>query len=368
MIEWFLQVFATNTVAQGVFAGALAAAPISIVLWLLKDVPLQIKDFILRQVSHKFIFLSTGDNYYQHVDHLSKYIIWSRNSTSSTNVGEIKRTLGYGNHYGKYEGRFFRINKELEKSDATTFFKEKTTLTVYDKNDTILNQLLVEINQSVKKSKDKKVRVSEDGYWETICTVGPRSWDSVFFHKKDSILEFVQEFIDSSDLYLNRGIPYHTGIMLYGEPGTGKTSLIHALANKLSRHIYILNIANLDRSSIQSLLSGDWNDRILVIEDIDVSGATINRNEEKDSITLSELLNALDGITTPNGLIVFATTNKIDSLDQALVRPGRFDMLVEVGRLTKEEALDMAVVFEKSLPEPYSPMTGAELRNYFLKN
>lgn len=159
------------------------------------------------------------------------------------------------------------------------------------------------------------------------------------------------EFMKSKDWYRLKGIPYRRGYLLYGPPGCGKSSLILALAGELKCAIYFLTLSDTDLSdkNLFLLISNLRPNSLLVIEDID--SATSNRetvvetdssnsndsNEKKSTInkiTLSGLLNALDGILSGEGRLLIMTSNHPEKLDPALKRPGRTDVEVKLDLAT----------------------------------
>ena len=181
-------------------------------------------------------------------------------------------------------------------------------------------------------------------------------------------------------LTLSSGIPFRRGYLLYGAPGSGKTSIIHSLAGELGLDIYIISLSKtgLDDNTLNSLIVSLPEHCIAIMEDIDAAfthGLTRdteledprNRDprrrgrhgsgddfddyqekggrspsEAKDSrITLSGLLNALDGVSAQEGRLLFATTNRYHSLDPALIRPGRMDIRVEFRLASQYQAREL---------------------------
>jgi len=145
-------------------------------------------------------------------------------------------------------------------------------------------------------------------------------------------------------------------IIQYGAPGSGKTSLIQSIAGELNLDVYVISLsrAGLDDNSLQELISDLPEHCIALMEDIDAAfHHTLSRNlldegEESEEpkvptnptgpgtapdrtsrISLSGLLNALDGVGAQEGRLLFATTNRYEALDAALRRPGRMDVHVE---------------------------------------
>ncbi|KAJ7921731.1 P-loop containing nucleoside triphosphate hydrolase protein [Mycena leptocephala] len=185
----------------------------------------------------------------------------------------------------------------------------------------------------------------------------------------DSLVEDAQEFLGTENWYNEAGIPHRRGYLLYGPPGTGKTSTIYALAGALNLEIYSLSLASnfVDDSYLQRAASAIPKHALFLIEDIDCAFPSRDEDEEEDepnlmtmmggggparqvppghrSVTLSGLLNVIDGIGSEEGKLFFATTNHIDRLDAALLRPGRIDHKVQYGLATAPQALALFMRF-----------------------
>ncbi|KAJ1264335.1 hypothetical protein BS78_09G255600 [Paspalum vaginatum] len=191
--------------------------------------------------------------------------------------------------------------------------------------------------------------------WSPIDLHHPSTFDTLAMdHKlKQSIIDDLNRFIKRKDYYKKIGKAWKRGYLLYGPPGTGKSSLIAAMANHLRFDIYDLELTEVrSNSDLRRLLVSMSNRSILVVEDID---CTINlkqrdegegndkanstqENKGEDKVTLSGLLNFVDGLWSTSGeerIIVF-TTNYKERLDQALLRPGRMDMHIHMGYCTPE--------------------------------
>ena len=149
--------------------------------------------------------------------------------------------------------------------------------------------------------------------------------------------------------------------MFYGPPGTGKTSLVSALAQKFGMSIYAVNLNDFsDRSLITAISEVPENSAIL-FEDIDcmssgkargTSGEWSSKNDlaaycdkdgvlDRQGVTLSGLLNVLDGFSAPDNVLFVMTTNRIEALDPALLRPGRIDYKLYMGEASEEQKIEL---------------------------
>ena len=218
--------------------------------------------------------------------------------------------------------------------------------------------------------------------WTKVQKKKPRSFESVILDKDNSkmMCDDIKNFQNASKWYMDMGIPYRRGYILYGPPGTGKTSFTLAIAGALKMNICYLNLSsgNLNDDSLNRALNDAPQNSIILLEDID--GVFVGReevNKNRRGVTFSGLLNALDGVRSQEGRILFMTTNHKEKLDPALLRPGRADVHVELCNATfnmiKELFLRFfkndehnANEFAKLLPERKISM--AKLQGHFLKH
>jgi len=221
-------------------------------------------------------------------------------------------------------------------------------------------------------------RRQEPFSWEREANIDKRTEESLFLPGtifQDTISK-INTFQAGREYHERKGIPHHLGILLKGPGGTAKSSFIHAIASSLNRSIHYLDLSTLDSSS-NFLKYVNWDKSVLVIEDIDATGADIgdrehNSKKSTDSkMSLSTLLNSLDGIITPPGLIVIATTNHPEHIDPALLRPGRFDIQIELGPIGRDEFVKMATWFDMDPSlytlEEFVPITGSTMRQILLQ-
>jgi cell division protease FtsH len=161
---------------------------------------------------------------------------------------------------------------------------------------------------------------------------------------KESLKELV-DFIQNPEKYNRYGARIPRGVLLYGPPGTGKTLLARALAGEanvpffsVSGSDFIQVYAGLGASRIRALFNKakQCGKSVIFIDEIDALGKkrkgnfSSGGNDEGDR-TLNALLTEMSGFSSNEGTIVVAATNRVDTLDEALLRPGRFDRQIEVG-------------------------------------
>ena len=152
-------------------------------------------------------------------------------------------------------------------------------------------------------------------------------------------------FLDQEDRYVAAGLPWHRGYLFHGPPGTGKSSLPKAIAYEFGMPIYVVSLSDLTKDAdLASALANVAPRSILLIEDIDVAHAAKERDDTDGGISLSGLLNALDGVATPHGLVTIMTTNNVDALDDALIRVGRADVTEHFDYPTRDEFVDLVAI------------------------
>ena len=161
---------------------------------------------------------------------------------------------------------------------------------------------------------------------------------------KESLKELV-DFIDNPEKYSKYGARIPRGILLYGPPGTGKTLLAKALAGEakvpffsVTGSDFIQVYAGLGASRIRALFkkAKECGKSVIFIDEIDAlgkkrKGSLSNNGNDEGDRTLNALLTEMSGFSESEGTIVVAATNRVDILDEALLRPGRFDRQIEVG-------------------------------------
>lgn len=258
---------------------------------------------------------------------------------------------GPGQHFIRYNGAFIHVNRQREANRTEMLSTgsrpfETTTLTTLYSHRFVFESIFREAHELAMKAVEGKTVIynARGVTWERFGHPRTkRPLESVILEKgvKERIVADIQDFIGSAKWYADRGVPYRRGYLLYGPPGTGKSSFIQALAGHLDYGIAIINLSErgLTDDRLNHLLTIIPQRTLVLLEDVDAAYNNRRQKVESDgyagaNVTFSGLLNALDGVASAEERILFLTTNHIDRLDEALVRPGRVDMTVRLGNAT----------------------------------
>ena len=202
------------------------------------------------------------------------------------------------------------------------FFKKKIISLLGD---------IVEYNQQFKEDAKKLSIFVYNGYqgWIKVRSVSPKRVENIVLEEgvMRSILDDISMFTKKKDWYTKRSIPYKRGYLFHGAPGNGKTSMALALADYLAKDIYVLPVSEIsDDHQLKESFRNMGHNTIVLLEDMD---AAFDGRKSKSNISLSAMLNCLDGVYYKEGVITIMTTNHPKKLDPALIRDGRVDMKVD---------------------------------------
>ncbi|KAI0128450.1 mitochondrial chaperone BCS1 [Xylariales sp. AK1849] len=210
-------------------------------------------------------------------------------------------------------------------------------------------------------------------YWRLKSNTPARPLPTIHLDQEveRSLLDDMKRYLspETRTRYQLRGMPYQRGYLFYGPPGTGKSTLSAVLAGLFSLDLYIISMPSvLDDDHLNKMFKAIPDRGILLLEDIDAAG--VGRKTRKSTTmgcTLSGLLNALDGVDTQQGRVIIMTTNKPETLDEALTRPGRIDKKIYVGHINQACAAEMFLrMFEPEVTrrlgaEDNQPETAAKI-------
>ncbi|KAJ6518922.1 P-loop containing nucleoside triphosphate hydrolase protein [Mycena sanguinolenta] len=265
-----------------------------------------------------------------------------------------------------YHRRYMTISRV---QSQTAWHKEETSqISILTRSHRVLNELLLEAKKNHMAAREQSISIyvsDTDNDWRYVASRPKRAMSSIILDPgmSELLVDDARDFLASKEWYAARGIPFRRGYLLYGAPGSGKTSIISSIAGELGLDVYIVSLsrAGMDDSALGELISNLPEKCIALMEDID---AAFTQNLNRDAgatdapatddgkppppgappapptsrLSLSGLLNALDGVAAQEGRILYATTNKCMALDPALVRPGRMDLRVEFFLASKYQA------------------------------
>lgn len=424
-MDWLMELYneyLALTKSNVVIAGMVSLwgmAMITLVLW---KIPLRILGFCKRQFTTTLTLnnQSTGTNLETFSNFLkwfekSPWSKWSRTMSLNGNYyhndsAEEGTVVGMGNgsHFFIYKGRPVWLTRTQLQSTGTYQLWFEITVTMLGRNRKLIEDMIAEFKYKPSPDKVGIYQLADQG-WNRMTDIPRRQLETVVMNKelKAKIIRDIEEFRGSREWYEQRGLPYKLSLMLHGIPGTGKSSLIKALASHFNMNVCIMQINMMTDNSIERALSSVPANSIVVIEDFDSAGATQARagmankpmsEQAKQliktaqsepaptlapkftdiigALTLSGLLNALDGVVSLNGTIIILTTNVAETLDPALVRAGRIDHSIELGMLTHAEVVDYIELmfpgyYESGAMAPLSrfeDIVGCDLQKLYLAN
>ncbi|XWV24575.1 putative AAA+ family ATPase [Tupanvirus deep ocean] len=281
----------------------------------------------------------------------------------------------------------------IELLDVLNKWKEeyKEYLKRYVNDGKLYYYSLVSESSSTSFPSEKKDDTSDKAkiIWRANIFKSFKSFDNIFFTEKQKLLEKLDFFIKNEEWYKNKGIPYNFGLLFHGAPGCGKTSCVKAISNLTNRHVVELSLNKIKTcGQFIEIINNEFinniylpiDKRIILIEDIDCmldivldrklkDETDASEKEQKanmdvdqllkykmlgmveeyskydsykndDKLTLSCILNTIDGVLEQHGRILIISTNYPEKLDKALVRPGRIDVKINFTKcdhaMTKE--------------------------------
>ncbi|TFK20759.1 P-loop containing nucleoside triphosphate hydrolase protein [Coprinopsis marcescibilis] len=302
-----------------------------------------------------------------------------------------------------FRGHWLRVkrSRKLETNSETI------SISVIARSNNILKQLVLQAKKEYEAECVHRIQIyfaDAHGSWRWTDSRAKRPLSSIVLNPgvKEMLVDDAKDFLRSEKWYADRGIPFRRGYLLYGVPGSGKSSLIHALAGYLQLDIYVVSLSAswISDSTLTSLMGRVPARCVVLLEDLDAAFTrSVSRDDEDEALlaggsgggaggkngggggmdsgpqeqpssgfssfygtsggrrrgggrggrsgeylsdvntlSLSGLLNALDGVAASEGRLLFATTNHLDKLDEALRRPGRMDVWIEFKNASKWQA------------------------------
>ncbi|KAI6476122.1 hypothetical protein MCOR13_011850 [Pyricularia oryzae] len=325
-------------------------------------------------------------------ENCNKYLNFSQQKLTTP----IRYTPSSGPHIFSFQGKYFSIDRQ-QRSVMDNSNTESEAVTIREKETFIIStfglppepikQFLAHARKHHHKDHGDKTLIMRpnslpqrrfhDRAWREVAKRPVRPISTVVLDReqKTAVLSDMNEYLQpkTERWYSNRGIPLRRGYLFHGPPGTGKTSLSFALAGVFGLEIYVISLIEpqLSDEDLSTLFNGLPRRCIVLLEDIDTTGMSraegevrtetktdgpsewkvadlaralkVGRGhgEDQKGISMSGLLNAIDGVAAHEGRILIMTTNKPETLDKALIRPGRVDLQVAFRNATQQQASEL---------------------------
>lgn len=380
--QYLLLVKANPVVATVVSMGALAS-----ITFFLKDLPRSLLSFARRQFTTTLTLTNCeyGTNHYTFIAFMewfnnSRWARWSRTymidgayqpmakgwTRGTTTVG-----VGLGQHFFFYRGRLCWMTRQrLGDGQHGHKITYEITIQMLGRNRPLLMELIDEFKWKPIEDSVGIFKPSQNG-WAKMCDIPKRDLSTVFLDPdiKAHFCRQIESFQSEQSWFKDRGLPWKKTFLLEGPPGSGKTSLIKSLASHYGFNLCIMNLNEISDHYLEDALSSAPDRSFIVMEDFDDAVGDLKRShistiddcpkpllsevpqtttvalihsnsspkKELKFLTLSGLLNALDGLISLDGKIIILTTNDISRLDAALLRKGRVDHHYYLGRLKHGE-------------------------------
>lgn len=275
-------------------------------------------------------------------------------------------SAGYGSFLFKFNKRWIYASiYRLDSSGADIQKKELTLTMLGSDNSTLLKLVNDSYDIYYDETKVKLAQYSSDG-WLNQPPIPCRLLDTLALDNevKTFFKREVDFFLNHKEDYHRLGLPHKLTCLLHGPPGTGKTNLVKAIASEYGLTICELSLVSLSDEKLARAFRTLPDKSIVLIEDIDANNASYSRKPEgthNDSTTLTSMLdleaplslsgvlNVLDGITSLDGVMIFMTTNHIEQLDEALLRPGRVDIKYKLPKISAKAVKEHLEIIYPSL-------------------
>ncbi|KAJ3807634.1 P-loop containing nucleoside triphosphate hydrolase protein [Lentinula lateritia] len=294
-----------------------------------------------------------------------------------------------------YRGHWLRVRR-WRKGDDMGMLIKTSSYSVVARSNTILKQLVLQAKREYEAEAIHRIQIyfaDSHGGWRWTDSRHKRPMSSIVLNPgyKEMLLSDTKDFLNSEKWYADRGIPFRRGYLLHGVPGSGKSSLIHAIAGELMLDIYALSLsaAWINDATLTTLMGRVPARCIVLLEDLDAaftrstgrhksksdsnnnsSGTTTainsgssSRRRRTGTSGINGGANTTDALSEAScsmGVPPIRTTNHLDHLDPALSRPGRMDVWIDFKNASKWQA---EALFRNFFPSAVGAVTGSAPRS-----
>ena len=349
-----LNTFLGDALESDFFAGGLALGALGVAA-----ATLRIGFSALSRIIARYVWVSlTLDNRSAAYRH---FCIWMEHNDVLAKSRHVRMTderwasgtKGYapapGRHWFVWRGKICQLDRAInEKSKVGSAHSQRPMETLhvtilFGQVSTVLEW--ISAGRQIAHTKDRigpGLHILKGEYWDELGDIPRRSINTVLVDddRVEKIVEDMRWFYGARDWYVKRGVPWRRGYLFHGPPGTGKSSLIRALASELSLDIATLDVgrATMTDDDLREALISAPDGALIAIEDVDAVFTQREGAEKRSGVSFSGLLNAIDGVAAQEGRALIMTTNHKEKLDPALIRPGRADVHTELGLINAKTA------------------------------
>jgi mitochondrial chaperone BCS1 len=355
-----------------VIGGAFTLYGMGVFTYVFKSVPSRILSYIKNQFTVGVAIHNNDELFYHTTKWLEKgeKVFRCKSFTAAMVSGRSKNsvliTIGNGNHLFFHNRWPFWLSRVEKEAQNTTERKESLFISTLGWYPNTCRNFLQEVIPQPNNEEDTTIYTFADSYWYNVTNKNKRRLDTVILTDENErkIREHIAQYVIDKEWYKGKHIPWRTGILLEGPPGTGKSTLSLALCGEFNCNLYIANLGTATDDKLGKMFKSLPPQSVMLIEDIDSYAIAQSRKKSKAQGlakktkpdvedadaermfgSLSGLLNAIDGITATEDRILVATTNHLERLDPALIRPGRFELILKIDNLNDETARKMFFKF-----------------------
>ena len=397
MNEWLSTITATYSSLlkeNPVYAGFITVYLTTIVGWILRNLPRRFVGFIRQQSTTHIALLSSGAGtaelqyfsfqqwfvergFLKYSRHIA---VESNHGNSSSHDHTMLIAPGNGVHFFIWRRRLcWLVKSRVEQNGTTNEITHELTVTMVGRSKDLLIEMVKEFRWVPKPDIAYMYYPDRDGTWRSSHPIAPRSIDTVLLNEnvKEDLLHSIEWFLNNRQWFEDRGFPYRLIMVLEGPPGTGKSSLLRALATHFKRSLCLLDLTNVGSEKFSAALRKSIKRSFVLMEDFDgIPATTLVLEEVADEnlrvtsgLSRTAFLQGLDGVDVLDGQIVFLTTNHIDKIDPAVLRPERVSQILHIGLLENETIhryiLRMFPDGEDLSHLIFLPITGARLQQLY---
>lgn len=338
--------------------GAIVLWALGVMTYVLRTVPRTLWLLASRQLTTTVIINNSGD--YPESLYYQTFLTWFNanrkwaNKSRSLSVAKADDDLfdeynkvgfsaGVGTHYFVHGRRLYLLRIREMESNGTERVKLSMTLTGFFRSRDKINDLFKSIgdlagNRGIE-YRTLEVSGSSTGMYYSGKIV-PRTFDQISIDKElvSTLRDRITWFVNNREWYHDRGIPYKLAILLHGPSGTGKSSIVRAIASEYRKDIITANLDSAPSSASIGIVDRIEKDILLFedFEECDFVKPQQGTSSDKSSFNISSFLNLLDGCSNHDGSIIIMTTNHLDKIDERIYRGGRCDLVLSVGPLDEE--------------------------------